>query len=142
MGAQLTLASWPSCVGSRITSSVGELDRLFHVGNFLVRKEVEVAGTLAGGKPAVVLQAGADEEVDLPIRHVHDFLNGLLGTVIAGQESQLFGEFRTDGPLTPEKRLRHENYRYFSCSGKKNAYGDTHTSPFVARTTVARQEQR
>ncbi|MFH1672853.1 MAG: hypothetical protein ABIF87_05450 [Pseudomonadota bacterium] len=84
------------------------------------------------GEPAIVLQAEPDEEVDLPVGHVHDLLDGPLGLVVVGQERQFFDEFRIDGLLDKLKeRLclgRHVKKNVYSscgpsaCSHKKNDY--------------------
>ena len=53
------------------------------------------------------MEANPDEEIDLPIGHVHDFLDGFLGPVVVGQERQFLDEFRVDGLLDEtEKRFR------------------------------------
>ena len=58
-----------------------------------------MTGALARGKPTIVLQTCSNEKVNLPVRHVCDFLDGLLGAVIVGQECQLFGKFGIDSLL-------------------------------------------
>ena len=47
---------------------------LFHESNLFIRQEIEVAYALSCGEPAIVMQTEANEEVDLSVWHVHDFL--------------------------------------------------------------------
>ena len=56
------------------------------------------------GESAIVLKAEPDEEIDLPVGHVHDLLDGFLGLVVVGQERQFVDEFRIDGLLDESKK--------------------------------------
>ena len=66
--------------------------------------------TFLRGEPAIVLQTEADKEVDFPVGHVYDLLDGSLGLVVMGQERQFAGQFRIDGPIDEAK----ERFRYIS----------------------------
>ena len=66
-----------------------------------------MAYTFPCGESAIVLQAESNEEVDFPVGHVHDLLDGSLGLIVVGQERQFAGEFRIDGLIDEsEKRFR------------------------------------
>ena len=61
------------------------------------------------GESPIVLQAEANEEVDLPVRHIHDLLDSFLGLVVVGQERQFTDEFRPPNKkndYSPRKVIR------------------------------------
>jgi len=45
------------------------------------------------GEPAVVLQPEANKEVDLPVGHIHNFLDSPLSLIVIGQKRKFTGEF-------------------------------------------------
>ena len=95
---------YSSCIIRRI-ASVGGLDCLFHASDFIFRQGIKVACTFPRRESAIVLQAVPNEEIDLPVGHVHDLLDSPLGLIVVRQEHQLFDEFRIDGLLDePEGR--------------------------------------
>ena len=65
----------------------------FHPVDLIIGQEVEMAGAFGGGEPIVVLKAEADEQIDLPIRHINDTLDSSLGAVVPGQEGQFVHQF-------------------------------------------------
>lgn len=69
---------------------------LFHAGDFFIRQKIEVVQALLCGEPAIVLQAEADKEVDFPVGHVDDLLDGPLRLVVMGQERQFACQFPID----------------------------------------------
>ena len=84
---------------------------MFHASDFFIRQKLEVAYAFPCGESAIVLQAEANEEVDFPVGHVHDLLDGSLGLIVVGQERQFAGEFRIDGLIDEsEERFRKNNY--------------------------------
>ena len=70
---------------------------------------------------AVVLKTKTNEEINLPVGHVHDLLDGFLGLVVISQECQFAGEFRIDGLIDKsEKCLRLERHIHIAVSyGRK-----------------------
>jgi hypothetical protein len=76
---------YPSCIVRRI-ASIGGLDRLLHAGDLILRQEVKVACTFSPRKSAIVPQTEPDDEIDLPVWHVHNLLDSTLGFVVARQE--------------------------------------------------------
>jgi hypothetical protein len=62
--------------------TIGRLNGLFHVGDFFIRQEIEVARAIPCREPAIVLKAETNEKIDFPIWHVHDLLDRLFGLVI------------------------------------------------------------
>jgi len=77
--------------------SVCGLNGLFHASDFLIRQGIEVACAFTCGESAIVLQAEANKEVNLPVGHIHDLLDSSLRLIVAGQERQFTGEFRING---------------------------------------------
>jgi hypothetical protein len=86
---------------------VGGLLGLFHAGDFFFRQKSEAGRAFLRGEPAIVLQTEADKEVDFPVGHVCDLLDGPLCLVVMGQERQFAGQFRIDGPLDEAKERFH-----------------------------------
>ncbi len=58
------------------TLPIGSPNRLLHTFNFVIGQGSKKFGSFSVGQPALILKAYTDEQVDLPIRHVHNFLNG------------------------------------------------------------------
>jgi hypothetical protein len=55
--------------------AIGRLNGLFHVGDFFIRQKIKVARAFPCREPVTVLEAETNEEIDLPIGHVHDLLD-------------------------------------------------------------------
>jgi transposase len=64
------------------------LNGLHHSGDFFSRQRIEMAFAFSCRQVPIVLQAEANEKIDLSIWHVHDLLNVLFGLGIAGDERQ------------------------------------------------------
>ncbi len=93
--------------------SAGGLNGLLHSGDLFIRQGIEMAILFSFRQSPIVLKTEANEEVDLPVGHVHDLLDGFFGLVIVGDERQFVCEFRIDGLFDEtEKRFglgRHIN---------------------------------
>ena len=99
-----------------------------------------MAGACSCGEPPVVLKADANKEVDLPVGHILDILDGFLCFVAVGDECQFVGELRSDGLIDEtEKRFRlgrHINIAVPYCRFIVNG----HTAVIIERVSHQRHE--
>src|SRR3990170_667141 len=113
--------------------SVCHLHGLLHEGDFCIRKGIEMARAFLSRESPIVLQTESNEEVDLPVGHVHDLLDGFPGPIVAGQERQFAGELRIYGLLyEPEERLCLERHVYVTVPDGRIIMND-HAAFFVDR---------
>lgn len=79
--------------------SIGSLDSLFHALDLMIGQELEMTSTFANRKSAMMWKAGPDEEIDLPIWHVDEFLHRCLGPIVVRENVPFLDQFCIDGLL-------------------------------------------
>ena len=83
-GGRLCTVATSLCLW-RWRGSRGErgLDSLLQQRQFIVGQKVKVGLALAGGQTSIIVQTTLNEQINQPVRHINDVLDGLLGDVVA-----------------------------------------------------------